>query len=91
MPALGIVLEELLRELQLDPQRDQPLLGAVVQVALDPAPLVLGAGRDAGARELELAQRRLGLGGSSRWLWSTTAAIEAAASSSSGRSSSPSS
>ena len=61
--ALGIPPDDLLRQLELDPQRDEPLLGAVVQVALDPAPLVLGAGRDAGARELELAHRRLGLGG----------------------------
>ena len=61
--ALGIAPDDLLGQLELDPQRDEPLLGAVVQVALDPAPLVLGAGRDAGARELQLAHRRLGLGG----------------------------
>ena len=59
---LGIAQDDVLGELELDPERDEPLLGAVVQVALDPAPLLLRAGREAGARELELAQRRLGLG-----------------------------
>ena len=58
----GVGLDQGLRELELDPQRHQPLLGAVVQVALDPSALSFRAGSQARARELQLAQRRLGLG-----------------------------
>ena len=36
---LGLILEPLLGAAELDAERDQPRLGAVVQVALDPAQL----------------------------------------------------
>ena len=39
------LLAELLRQLQLDGERDQSLLGAVVDVALEPDPFLV-AGRD---------------------------------------------
>ena len=37
---------ELVHELELHPQRDQPLLGAIMEVALDPLPLDIGGGQD---------------------------------------------
>ncbi len=43
------------------PQRHQPLLRAVVEVALDPAPRLVGAGDDAGPRRHQL-RLRLGVG-----------------------------
>jgi hypothetical protein len=46
-----------LRRAQLQRQRDQPLLGAVVQVALDAAPGLVGGGDDAGARGRQLGLR----------------------------------
>ena len=45
-------------QLELDAQRDEPLLGAVVEVALDPAALVVGGRLDARARVADLAQER---------------------------------
>ena len=45
-PAAGIALQRLASELQLDPQRDQVLLGSVVEIALD-----LAAGAIGGARQ----------------------------------------
>ena len=35
-----------LRRAQLQPERDEPLLGAVVQIALDPPPRLIGGGDD---------------------------------------------
>ena len=46
------------RELELDPQRDEPLLRPVVQVALDPPPLVVGAALVPRPRLAHLAQQR---------------------------------
>ena len=54
--ALGIARHELLGELELDPQRDQPLLRAVVQVALEAPPLAVGRRQDPRARLAHLAQ-----------------------------------
>ncbi len=39
---------------QLEPERDEPLLGSVVQVALDPAPRLVGGGDDARSRRPQL-------------------------------------
>jgi hypothetical protein len=38
-----------LQRTQLEPERDEPLLGAVVQITLDPPPRLIGGGDDAGA------------------------------------------
>lgn len=35
---------------EFDPQRDEPLLGTVVKITLDPTTFALGAGRDASTR-----------------------------------------
>jgi hypothetical protein len=43
-----------LGQAQLEAERDQSLLGAVVQVALDPAPGVVGGGDDPGPGRGEL-------------------------------------
>jgi hypothetical protein len=48
-----------LRAAQLEGERHEPLLGAVVEIALDPAPGVVGGGHDARPRRGHL---RLGLG-----------------------------
>ena len=45
-------------ELELDAQRDEPLLGAVVQVALDPAALLVGRRLDPRTRLAHLVQER---------------------------------
>ena len=47
---------------QLQRQRDEPLLGPVVQVALEPAALGVAGGDDPLARRLHLGQPSLGLG-----------------------------
>ena len=49
------------RKLQLDPERDEPLLCPVVQVGLDPTALFVGGRLDPGARLSDLAQQRGGL------------------------------
>jgi hypothetical protein len=41
------------RAAELEGERHEPLLGAVVEVALDPAPLLVRSGGDAGARLLD--------------------------------------
>ena len=51
----------LCRQLELDPECDQALLGAVVQVVLDPPPLLLGRAAGAQARLAHLAQEPVGL------------------------------
>ena len=61
--ALGVLTHEVLRELELDAEGDEPLLGSVVQVALDPAAFPLGARRDARAGPVQLADRHLRLSG----------------------------
>ena len=43
-----------LRGAELEPERDEPLLGAVVQVALELPPRLVGRGDDAGARRREV-------------------------------------
>ena len=58
----GILAQEVLRQRQPHPQRDQPLLRAVVQVALDAAALDVRGRRDPLAGVVELAQRRLEVG-----------------------------
>ena len=46
----GRVVDARLRQPERERQGDQPLLGAVVQVTLDPAALGVAGGEDAGAR-----------------------------------------
>ena len=53
-PLLGSV-DLLPRERQVDPQRHEPLLGAVVQVALDPPPLGMPGLQDAGLGGAQLS------------------------------------
>ena len=53
----GAVVEVPLRQPQRHAQRDQPLLGAVVQVALEPAPLLVADLDQPGPARLDLAQR----------------------------------
>ena len=60
--AVSPSVEPLRGELELDPQRDEPLLRTVVQVALDPAALVVRRGLDARARLAHLLQQRRRLG-----------------------------
>ena len=55
-PGRRIRLEQLLGQREPDPQHHQPLLRPVVQVALDPRPLLIGGLRDPPARLLELTQ-----------------------------------
>ncbi len=52
------VVEVPLREPQLHAERDQPLLGSVVEVALDPAALLVADLDEPGPARLRLAQRR---------------------------------
>ena len=59
--AKRILREHVLHDAQLDAQRDEPLLRAVVEIALDPSPLVVGAGGDARARLADGRGRSLGL------------------------------
>ena len=54
--ALGISHQVVLQELELDPERDEPLLRAVVQVPLQAPPLVVGRRQDPRARLAHLAQ-----------------------------------
>ncbi len=58
----------LLGELQADAQRDEALLAPVVQVALDPAALLVGRGQDACARRAQLAARAVHACGETRVL-----------------------
>ena len=44
---LRVLLRQRARELDLDPEGDEVLLCAVVQIALDPAPLGIGGGQRA--------------------------------------------
>ena len=55
--ALGVLLPALLGELEVDHDVDELLLGAVVEVAAEPAPLLVAGLQDAGARGRELLAR----------------------------------
>ena len=59
---LGVVRQVPLEHAQLERERDEPLLGAVVEVALEPLALLLAGLDHARARALELLQLRLLLG-----------------------------
>jgi hypothetical protein len=48
-----VTFSEFGRQAQLDGQGGEPLLGAVMKVALDPAPLGTGRGHDPGPRGME--------------------------------------
>ena len=48
--AVGLGAERGSRELQREPEREQPLLGAVMQIALEPAALLVSGGDDPRAR-----------------------------------------
>ena len=56
--SLGMGLHELAGELQLDPERHEPLLRAVVQVALDAPAFEVRGRHDPPARLAQLPQRR---------------------------------
>ena len=56
--ARRVALEPLARELELDHQRDQPLLGAVVEVAAEPAALGVTGLDEPGARRAQRLQAR---------------------------------
>ena len=45
-------------ELQREPEREQPLLRAVVEVALEPPPLLVAGADDAGSRGAQLGELR---------------------------------
>jgi hypothetical protein len=51
-----VAFGQLAGQAQLDRQGGEPLLGAVVQVALDPAPLTVGRRHDPGPRSLQFAR-----------------------------------
>ena len=55
----GALAQPLCRELEADRQRHQPLLRAVVQIALDASALAIGDGRVACARGSDLAEQRV--------------------------------
>ncbi len=57
LSALGVGCDLGLDQLETDPQRDQPLLGAVVKVALNLAPGLIRGRGDPGARRIDLGQR----------------------------------
>jgi hypothetical protein len=58
----GVVLDPVPGQAQVDAQRHQPLLGAVVQVALDAAALLVAGLHDAGPRGAQLRDPDLQLG-----------------------------
>ena len=53
---LGVLVELLLEQVELDPQRHEPLLGPVVEIALDPSPLAIGRRDYSRAGPLDLRQ-----------------------------------
>src|SRR3954471_22031135 len=57
----GRVLARSPREVEPYPQAEESLLGALVDVALDPSALVVGAGGDSGTRFVQLAQEQVGV------------------------------
>ena len=57
LPDLVIVaFGQLASQAQLDREGGEPLLGTVVEVALDPAPLTVGGSHDPGPRSLEFGR-----------------------------------
>ena len=62
LPRIGVVAQLLLEHAQLEREGDQPLLRAVVQVALQPLPLPLPGLDHTCARALQLLEMRLLLG-----------------------------
>ena len=53
--ARGVGLERGLEHLEVEPDREQAVLGAVVEVALEPAARLVGGGDDPRARGAQLA------------------------------------
>ena len=51
-----ITYELAVEQAQFEGECDQPLLGTVVEVALDPAPLTIGGSHDPGPRSLEFGR-----------------------------------
>jgi hypothetical protein len=62
VPELALRAEPPLRGAELEPERHQPLLGAVVEVALDPPALFVAGRDDAGAGLLDEHELRAELG-----------------------------
>ena len=52
----GVGLAQLLEETQLHGERNEPLLGAIVKIALDSTPLRVGRGDDPRARRAQLVR-----------------------------------
>ena len=77
-----VVADVALQEAQLQRDRDEPLLGAVVQVALEPPPLRVARRDDALARCLQLDDPRAQLGLEALRSSATLAAAETTSSSS---------
>ena len=61
-PLEGLALNNVAGELELDGQRNQALLGAIVKVPLDAPALLVGGRHDAASRGLELPERGAQLG-----------------------------
>src|SRR5262245_45906848 len=61
-PSLGIAAQPLLEQAELERERDQPLLCAVVEIALQALPLFLARRKHACPRASELFEPRLQLG-----------------------------
>ena len=61
-PPSGSVVQRRARQPQVQRERDEPLLGAVVEVALEPAPLVVAGLDDARARGAQLLEPGAQLG-----------------------------
>lgn len=59
---LGVLTGDLACQPQVDGQADEPLLGAVVQIAFDPPTLAVTGGDNAGTRSLNLDQVHSHLG-----------------------------
>ena len=58
----GVLIDQLPRQLEPDAEGHEPLLRPVVQIALDPPPLVVGGGLDPRARVGQLAQGTVDVG-----------------------------
>src|SRR5688572_26102488 len=58
----GVALQIFFPQAELEREGDQPLLGAVVQIALEPFPLCLAGFDDSGARSPELIEASPQLG-----------------------------
>ena len=80
--AAGSSPDPVLQQPQLQRDRHEPLLRAVVQVALEPAALRVAGGDDPLARCLQLVEPRVGLGEEALVLERDAVAVQAASSSS---------